>query len=82
MAKNKSMTLGDHFDKFVEDQVQNGRFSNASEVVRAGLRLLENEETKLRALRAALLEGEESGPAAALDWDAFMDKLHAGKERS
>jgi len=80
MAKNKSMSLGSHFDEFVDKQVQNGRFSNVSEVVRAGLRLLEDRESKLGALRAALLEGEQSGPAEELDWDSFVDELHAGKK--
>ncbi len=77
MAKNKSITLGDHFEGFVDNQVTEGRFSNASEVVRAGLRLLEDEESKLKSLRAALLEGEQSGPAVALDWGAFTAELRA-----
>jgi antitoxin ParD1/3/4 len=61
MSKNTSFSLGDHFTQFVETQVEQGRYASASDVVRAALRLLEEQETKLAALRAALIEGEESG---------------------
>lgn len=61
MSKNTSVSLGDHFTRFVDQQVRVGRYSNASDVMRAGLRLLEEHEAKLASLRAALLEGEESG---------------------
>jgi antitoxin ParD1/3/4 len=61
MAKNTSIVLGPHFDEFVSHQVSQGRFGSTSEVVRAGLRLLEDREVKLAALRKALIEGEESG---------------------
>ena len=67
MAKNTSISLGDHFDGFISTQIEAGRFKNASEVVRAGLRLLEEHEQKLEALRHALIEGEESGVAGPLD---------------
>ena len=59
--KNTSVTLGDHFDHFVTETLANGRYRSASEIIREGLRLLEDRETKLAALRAALLEGERSG---------------------
>ena len=61
MARNTSITLGGHFDEFVSRQLAEGRYGSASEVVRAALRLLEEREDKVRALRQALREGEESG---------------------
>jgi len=61
MAKNTSISLNAHFDAFVAERVKNGRYGSASEVIRAGLRLLESNETKLDSLRAMLTEGEKSG---------------------
>jgi antitoxin ParD1/3/4 len=61
MQKNTSITLGQHFDTFIAQQIKTGRFSSTSETIRAGLRLLEERELKLAALRQALQEGEESG---------------------
>jgi antitoxin ParD1/3/4 len=78
MSKNTSITLGAHFLGFVEGQVATGRFASASEVVRAGLRLLEEHEQRLAALRDALAEGEASGPAEPFDFDAFITSKRAG----
>jgi antitoxin ParD1/3/4 len=63
MQKNTSVTLGAHYERFIAQQVAEGRFGTASEAIRAGLRLLEEREIKLAALRRALVEGEESGTA-------------------
>ena len=63
MAKNTSISLGEHFDEFIAGQVSSGRYGSASEVVRAGLRLLENNTAKTEVLRRLLIEGEQSGTA-------------------
>ncbi len=77
MSKNTSVSLGDHFTGFINTQIQDGRYGSASDVVRAGLRLLEERETALAALRAELIRGEESGPCEPFDFDAFV-ALKAG----
>lgn len=77
MARNTSISLGDHFASFIDQQVQDGRYGSASDVVRAGLRLLEENEAKLQALRSALIEGEKSGPSTPFDFNAFV----AGKRK-
>ena len=74
MAKNTSVSLGDHFESFIAHQIESGRFGSASEVIRAGLRLLEDTETKTAALRQALLEGEQSG-IASYSYDSFIAEL-------
>lgn len=73
--KNTSVSLGDHYTEFVNTQVQAGRYGSASEVLRAGLRLLEEREIKLRALQAALIAGEESGAPAAFDSEDFLKRM-------
>lgn len=68
MSKNTSFSLGDHFAEFIDVQIRRGRYGSASEVVRASLRLLEDQEARLAALRTALVEGEESGPSTTFDF--------------
>ena len=74
MVKNTSIALGEHFNGFITNQIKSGRFGSASEVVRAGLRLLENDETKLETLRAMLTEGENSG-LADYNFKTFIAEL-------
>ena len=76
MAKNTSVSLGDHFEEFIAEQVDSGRYGSASEVVRAGLRLLETNESKLEVLRNALLAGERSG-RAKYSYESLVAELDA-----
>ena len=72
MPQNTSVSLSDHFATFISAQVQTGRYGSASDVVRAGLRLLEEHEAKVKALQDALIEGEQSGEPQPFDFDAFI----------
>ncbi len=74
MPKNTSVTLGEHFEGFIADQIKDGRFASTSEVVRAALRLLEERELKVTALRQALKEGEESA-MAEYSLEGLIDEL-------
>ena len=83
----KSVALGDHFEKFVAEQVAHGRFNNESEVVRAGLRLLEEHELKLRELRTLIDEGDRAvaeGRFAVVDkhQDFAADVIARGRARA
>lgn len=80
MARTVTVTLGSHYESFIQANIAGGRYNNVSEVVRAGLRRLEEDETRLSALRAALLEGEESGIAEDFDPATFVQKLNAAYE--
>ncbi len=77
MAKNTSMSLGDHFAVFINTQVQTGRYGSASDVVRAGLRLLEEHETKVKALQDALIVGEQSGESRSVNFEDFKTQKRA-----
>lgn len=74
MAKNTSFSLDDHYSTFIEGEVASGRYGSASEVVRAALRLLEDRETRLEAVRQALVDGEHSGEATPFDFDEFVSR--------
>lgn len=75
--KNTSISLGNYFDQFVSSQVSAGRYKNVSEVIRAGLRLLEDEENKVIALRNAIQEGIDSGIAHDFDLKKNLENLKA-----
>ena len=72
MPRNTSFSLGDHFIGFIDERVASGRYNSASDGVRAGLRLLEEHEAKVEALRETLIEGEQSGPPTRFDFNAFI----------
>ncbi len=72
MSQNTSISLGEHFVEFVAEQVSSGRYATTSDVIRSGLRLLEEREAKLTALRQALVTGEQSGAATTFDFKAFI----------
>ena len=81
MGRNTSVSLGDHFESFIDKKVSSGRFQNASEVVRAGLRLLEEEEAKLSALKKAVKEGMDSGIAKNFDAKKHLAKLKSVRRK-
>ncbi len=77
MGRNTSVSLGDHFEAFIEEKVTIGRYQNASEVIRAGLRLLEEEENRFSLLAKAIAEGFDSGIATDFDPQLHLEKLKA-----
>ena len=77
MGRNTSVSLGTHFATFIDTQVQGGRYGTATDVVRAGLRLLEEHEAKVKALQDALRAGVESGEPRPFDSDAFLARMRA-----
>lgn len=79
--KNTSISLGNYFDQFVQSQVSAGRYKNVSEVIRAGLRLLENEESKAIALRNAIQEGIDSGIAHDFDSEKHLRELKSRHQK-
>ena len=82
MGRNTSISLGDHFEDFVDGKVADGRYKNASEVIRAGLRLLEEEEIKMIAIKKAIVEGLESGQAKKFDPKKHLERLKAAKRKN
>ena len=82
MNKNTSISLGNYFDQFVQSRISEGRFKNVSEVIRAGLRLLEDEESKALALKNAIKEGMNSPRVENFDFDENLKKLKAEKRKN
>jgi antitoxin ParD1/3/4 len=81
MPRNTSVTLGEHFERFVADKIAQGRFSSVSEIVRAGLRKLEEDEAKVELLRAKLQAGEDSPIVDNFDGQKFLEKMHEKHRR-
>lgn len=77
MGRNTSFSLDDHYNAFIEGEVASGRYRSASDVVRTALRLLEDRETRLRALRQSLIVGERSGESTPFDFDEFVSRKRA-----
>jgi antitoxin ParD1/3/4 len=82
MGRNTSVSLGDYFENFVDDKVLEGRYKNASEVIRAGLRLLEGEENKIHLLKKAINAGIESGIAENFNPKKHLELLKAKKRNA
>jgi len=77
MRKNTSVALGNYFENFVETKISQGSYKNASEVIRAGLRLLEAEDNYFSVLKCAIQEGLDSGIVTDFDPRKHLDSLKA-----
>ena len=75
LRRNTSVILGEHFDDFIKSEIDSGRFKSASEIIRTGLRLLEDEKHKIRAINEALVVGELSGEAFEFNNEKFKKKM-------
>ncbi|AZI20478.1 type II toxin-antitoxin system ParD family antitoxin [Chryseobacterium taklimakanense] len=82
MGRNTSVSLGDYFENFVESKISAGRYKNASEVIRAGLRLLEEDENRIQILKTAIKEGLDSGINKNFDPNENLKKLKAKKSKN
>ncbi|SMD32435.1 antitoxin ParD1/3/4 [Reichenbachiella faecimaris] len=82
MSKNTSISLGNYFDEFVQHSISDGRYKNVSEVIRAGLRLLEEEEKKVIALKAAIQKGMDSQRVENFDFDEHLTSLKANRAKN
>lgn len=82
MGRNTSVSLGDYFEDFVDGKIAEGRYKNASEVIRAGLRLLEEDENKVQALKNAIQEGIHSGIDKKFSAKQHLETLKAGKRKN
>lgn len=77
MTKSARIVLDDELGAFVDRQVREGNYASANDVVEAGLRLLREDDAKIEVLKAALIEGEESGDPVEFDFDDFLKQMHA-----
>ena len=82
MGQNTSVSLGNYFENFVDSKISAGRYKNASEVIRAGLRLLEEDENRIQILKTAIKEGLDSGIAKNFDANENLKKLKAKKSQN
>ena len=82
MRRNTSVSLGNYFEDFVDDRISEGRYKNASEVIRAGLRLLEEDENRIQALKNAIQEGIDSGVAKTFNPKRHLQLLKANKRKN
>jgi antitoxin ParD1/3/4 len=82
MSKNTSISLGEYFESFVQESISEGRFKNASEVIRAGLRLLEEEENRIASLKGAIQSGLESPRMENFDFDKNLANLKADRMKN
>ena len=80
MSRNTSISIGNYFDSFIQSRISAGRYKNASEVIRAGLRLLEEEENRIMALKAAITEGTDSGMATDFDPESHLQQLKTNRQ--
>lgn len=78
MARTVTVALGSHYEEFIRENIAGGRYNNASEVIRAALRRLEEDETQLAALRSAIDEGDSSTDVAGFDEETFIEEMRSG----
>ena len=76
MGKNTSISLGDHFESFIKNEISSGKYNSVSEVIRSALRLLEREEIKEQELIKALEVGENSDSIDNFNASEHLKELH------
>jgi antitoxin ParD1/3/4 len=81
MSKNTSVTLGKHFEAIIEKSIESGRYASASEVIREGLRLVDEREQKIKILRDAIEAGEKSGYVKNFDPVKHLEKLNLSHQK-
>ncbi|BDA86660.1 antitoxin [Aureimonas sp. SA4125] len=80
MSRSAPISLTSHYEEFIAEQTAEGRYASASDVIEAGLRLLEKQEAKLQILRKAIAAGDESGVAAPFDFQSLYAEIDADDE--